>query len=71
MKYVVQAVGDDELPEGITHVVVERENDPPLLLISGEVARCWRMMRSWENTLEPAWQPTITLPYERPLRLVV
>ena len=63
MKYLVHTVGDDELPEGVPFVIVERDKEPPLLLIGGEVARCWRFMRAWENTCEPAWQPTVTLPY--------
>jgi hypothetical protein len=43
-------------------VIAEREDEPPLLLISGETARCWRFMRAWEDSIEPSWQPTITLP---------
>jgi hypothetical protein len=71
MKYLVEKSEAGELPEGVTYVIVEREDEPPLLLISGDVARCWTFLRAWEDTLEPSWQPTITLPYERPLRLVV
>lgn len=62
MKYVVQTVAEHELPDGVEHVIVEREDDPPLLLLAGETARCWRWMRRWEDTVEPPWQPTICLP---------
>ena len=72
MKYIVEIVGDDELPGGMESVIVERDDEPPLLLLSGTVARCWSMMQAYEATLEPAWQPTISLPLaQHPLRLVV
>jgi hypothetical protein len=64
VKYLVHAVGDHELPEGVERVIVERDNEPPLLLISGEAARCWRFMRAWEDTQEPCWQPSISLPFK-------
>jgi hypothetical protein len=67
MKYLVQTVGDHELPEGMTRVIVERDDGPPILLISGDAARCWRFMRTWEDTLEPSWQPTVTLPLTLPM----
>lgn len=62
VKYLVHAVGDEELPCGVSWLIVERDGEPPLLIISGEVARCWRFMRAWEDTQEPSWLPTITLP---------
>jgi hypothetical protein len=64
MKYLVQPVDESELPDGVGWLIVERDDGPPILLISGEVARCWEFMRAWEDTLEPCWQPTVSLPYE-------
>lgn len=71
MKYQILAVGMDDLPEGVHQVIVEREGEPPLLLINGDVAVCWEFMRAWEGTLEPSWQPTVALPLSFPLRLAV
>jgi hypothetical protein len=66
MQYAVLTVAEDELPEGVQHVIVERpEPDPPLLIITGETARCWEFMRRWEDTLEPSSVPTVTRPYLR------
>jgi hypothetical protein len=62
MKYRVLAVAEDELPEGCNQVIVELDEGPPLLLVSGPVAECWNFMRAWEDTQEPAWQPSICLP---------
>lgn len=62
MQYLVHTVADNALPEGVSWLIVERDDEPPLLLINGEVARCWRFMRAWEDTIEPSWQPTVTLP---------
>jgi hypothetical protein len=59
MKYDVRAVEDDELPEGVDRVIVEREDGSAVLLVSGEPARCWRFMRAWEDTLEPREVPTL------------
>lgn len=56
MKYLVEAVADNALPAGVERVIVERDDGPPVLLISGEAARCWEFMRCWEDTLEPSWQ---------------
>lgn len=71
MKYEVLTVEDDALPKGMHQVIVEREDGPPLLLINGPVAACWHFMRSWEDTHEPSWQPTIALPATLPLRLAI
>lgn len=68
MKYLVHTVANHELPEGVERVIVERDEGPPLLIISGEAARCWRFMRAWEDTQEPACEPTVALP--APLRAV-
>lgn len=62
MQYAVQIVGDDDLPQGMNKVVVERGDGPPLLLINGEPARVWRFMRGYEDTHEPCGVPTICLP---------
>ena len=59
MQYVVQPVGDHELPEGRHAVIVEREDGPPLLLVNGEPARVWRMMRAYEDDVEPVTIPTV------------
>lgn len=62
MQYVVQAVGDDELPEGIHHLVVERHDGPPFLLINGAPARCWAFMQETQDMSEPCSVPTTLLP---------
>lgn len=62
MQYVVHTVADGELPEGVEHVIIERPEKPPLLLISGETARCWCLMRRWEDTREPSHIPSVSLP---------
>lgn len=66
MNYEVQVVADDELPEGVSRVIVEREGAPPLLLLCGEPARTWLFMRSYEDTLEPWYLPTVCLPPSAP-----
>ena len=47
--YVVQEVGDDELPQGRCAVIVERKDGPPVLLINGLPARVWRLMQARED----------------------
>ena len=49
MDYIVQAVGDDELPEGCHVVIVERVAGPPVMLINGVPARVWALMQAWES----------------------
>lgn len=65
MQYAVLTVDDSELPDGVDRVIVERENEPPLLILAGEPARCWQWMRRWENTLEPPVVPTVCKPFPR------
>jgi hypothetical protein len=62
MKYIVEVVEEGALPEGVQTIIIERDDAPPLLMVSGEVARAWSAMRAWEDTIEPSWQPTVTLP---------
>lgn len=49
MDYIVQTVGEDELPAGVNRVIVERAGEQPILLINGEPARCWRMMVAYQD----------------------
>lgn len=70
MKYAIQVVGEDELPQGIHKVVVERADGPPLMLVNGQLAQCWRFMRAFEDTQEPPTVPSVLLP-ERPLLYAV
>ena len=66
MQYAVLTVAEDELPPGVRHVIVERpEPDPPLLIITGETARCWEFMRRWEDERECPSVPTVARPYLR------
>lgn len=52
MDYVVQTVGDDDLPAGINRVVVERGDGlQPILFINGDPARCWRMMCDYQDNV--------------------
>lgn len=71
MDYRIQVVGDDELPQGMCTVIVEMEEGPPLMLINGEPARVWSLMRAYEDTVEPSSVPSICLPARTPLRLAV
>ena len=59
MRYIVQPVADNELPEGVTFVIVEREGGQHLLLVAGEHARGWRFLRAWEDGREPCEVPTL------------
>lgn len=68
--YEVQTVGDDELPDGIHQVIVERIDGPPLLILNGEPARCWSFMRAWEDTLEAPHIATTAIPLPALLRAV-
>lgn len=69
MNYVVQVVGDDELPAGRHVVIVERDEGPAVMLINGVPARVWALMRQWEDTCEPCTEPSVLLAPS--LRLVV
>lgn len=70
MKYAIRIVGEDELPQGIHKVIVERADMPPLMLVNGELAECWRFMRAYEDTQEPCAVPSVLLP-EGPLLYAV
>lgn len=59
MRYIVLPVADNDLPEGITMVIVERQDGQNLLLIAGEHARGWRFLRAWEDSREPCVVPTL------------
>lgn len=67
MRYQVQVVGNDEMPEGIDRLIVEREDGTVLLLLSGVYADCWQFMRAYEATREPRTVPSILLPVARTL----
>jgi len=55
VKYEVQVVGDDELPQDIKRVIVERPGRGALLLLAESVAGTWAFMHRWEETQrEPA-----------------
>lgn len=70
MNYIVQIVGEDELPQGMHMVIVEQKDGPPIMLINGEPARAWRFMREWEDTREPCTVPSVLVP-ARPLLYAV
>ena len=67
MDYVVQTVGDDELPVGRHVVIVECIDGPPLILVNGAPARAWALMRAWEDTLEPCTVPSVLRPPTVPI----
>jgi len=52
MKYDVLTVEDHELPERIDRVIVERDGQDPVLIITESVARSWRFMEAWEASVE-------------------
>jgi hypothetical protein len=62
MQYEVQAVGDDELPEGVHWLAVENGDGPPTLFINGDPARCWEFMQATQDLREPCTLPTTLLP---------
>jgi len=70
MRYHVHVVGDDEMPEGLDRLIVERKDGTAVLLLSGVYAECWQFMRAYEDTREPCTVPTILLPV-RPLLYAV
>lgn len=70
MQYEVLAVGDDELPEGVDHLVVEQPDGPPVLLINGAPARCWAYMQAFQDMQESCAMPTLLLPRPRMLHAV-
>lgn len=59
MHYQVETVGDNDLPEGVHLVIVERDDAPPILILNGQPARLWAMMRAWEDTCECPSVPTV------------
>jgi hypothetical protein len=64
VSYIVQVVGDDELPAGIHKVIVERDGLRPLLLINGEPARTWRFMCAYEAEVEAGCGVQVAWPAE-------
>lgn len=55
VKYEVQVVSDNELPEGVKRVIVERPGMGALLLLAESVAGTWAFMQEWEDAQrEPA-----------------
>lgn len=52
MRYEVVVVGDQELPEGITRLIVERTGGDALLLLAESAAGTWKFMRRWEESHE-------------------
>jgi len=48
VKYEVQVVGEDELPNGVKRVIVERAGDDPLLILAESAAQTWLFMQHWE-----------------------
>jgi hypothetical protein len=69
MQYVVQTVGDDDLPDGIHWVTVEQLDGTTVLLINGEPARCWAFMQATQGLRESCALATTLLP-ERHLTAV-
>jgi hypothetical protein len=69
MRYEVQAVNADELPEGTDAVIVERGDGTAVMLVADRPAQVWAAMRQWEDTLEPCTEPSVLL--APPLRLVI
>lgn len=59
MQYVVQTVEDNELPEGIDAVIVERADGTAVMLVSGRPAQVWAMMRGREDSLESELIPSL------------
>lgn len=70
MNYIIQIVGEDELPRGVHMVIVEQVEGPPLMLINGPHARGWLLVRAYEDAREPCAVPTILRPARPLLRAV-
>lgn len=62
MQYEVHAVGEEDLPEGIHWLAVERTDGSTVLLINGDPARCWAFMQATQGVCEPCSVPTTLLP---------
>lgn len=62
MKYVVHAVADGDLPDGVHQVILDRPGKSPLLIIDETLARCWRFLREWEDMTEEPTVPTVLYP---------
>lgn len=66
MNYEVHTVADDALPSGTDHVIIERVDSPPLLILNGHPARVWAWMRKWEGTREAtAEEVSVLIPSQR------
>lgn len=65
----MKTVKEGDLPPGVDHVIVQRSDGPPLLILSGHPARVWEWVRHWEDSLESSVFPTVLLPAPRDLRL--
>ena len=60
MKYVVQIVEDDEMPDGRDVLIVERGPlEAAVMLLCGRPAQVWRAMREWEGSHEPCDLPSL------------
>jgi hypothetical protein len=70
LRYEVRTVESGDLPQGIDHVIVQRPDGPPLLILSGRVAHVWEWVRHWEDSEEPSVFPTVLMPAPRALRAV-
>lgn len=62
MRYMVHTVNDGDLPEGVEWLTVERDDAPPLMLLSGIPARVWAAMRDWEDSCEHPDVPSLLRP---------
>lgn len=69
MRYEVKVVDADELPDGMDVVIVERDDETAVMLLTARPAQVWAAMRAYEDTLEPCTEPSVLLAPS--LRLVV
>lgn len=54
MNYRVMIVPDHALPADVKRVMVERSEDPPLLVIADSVAGTCRFVQEWEQVYSTA-----------------
>lgn len=60
MKYEVQLVDDDAMPDGRDLVIVERgPTEPAVMLLAGRPAEVWRAMCEWEAAHDIPAAPTL------------
>lgn len=59
MQYEVQLVAQDALPGHRDLVIVERDGQPPVMLLAGRPAQAWSAMRDYEAAVGKCDEPSM------------